>query len=103
LSPRGPGAGAQLPAVVATGQGTALPPQAAVRRLREAHVRDDALDGGYSERLRALAARLQAKAKSRAAEAKDPAAASSTLEDAARAAADVEEVLARVQSILREV
>ncbi|HKC59397.1 MAG TPA: PD-(D/E)XK nuclease family protein [Myxococcales bacterium] len=83
--------------------GRPLPAQAAVHWLREAHVRDDALDGGYSERLRALAARIQARARSRAAEAKDPAAASATLADAARAAADVEEVLARVQSILRRV
>ncbi len=84
-------------------RGRPLPPQAALRRLREAHVRDDALDGGYAERLRALAARLQARARSRASEATDPAAAASTLEDASRAAADVGEVAARIQSILDDV
>ncbi len=80
--------------------GRPLPPQAAVRWLREAHVRDDALDGGYAERLRALGARLQTRARSRAERATDPAAAASALADAARAAADVEEVSARVQTIL---
>src|SRR6266849_582454 len=83
--------------------GRPLPPQAAVRWLREAHVRDDALDGGYAERLRALGARLQTRARSRAERATDPAAAASALADAARAAADVEEVSARVQSILADV
>src|SRR5712671_4742718 len=83
--------------------GHPMPPQAALRRLREAHVRDDALDGGYAERLRALAARLKARARSRATEATDPAAAASTLEDASRAAADVGEVAARIQSILDDV
>ncbi len=83
--------------------GRPLPPQAAVRWLREAHVRDDALDGGYAERLRALGARLQTRARSRAERATDPAAAASALAEAARAAADVEEVSARVQSILADV
>ena len=83
--------------------GHPMAPQAALRRLREAHVRDDALDGGYAERLRALAARLVARARSRASEAIDPAAAASTLEDATRAAAEVGEVAARVQSILADV
>src|SRR5229473_1902640 len=83
--------------------GRPLPPQAAVRWLREAHVRDDALDGGYAERLRALGARLQTRARSRAERATDPAAAASALAEAARAAADVEEVSARVQSILGDV
>jgi hypothetical protein len=83
--------------------GHPMPPQAALRRLREAHVRDDALDGGYAERLRALAARLKARARSRASEAIDPAAAASALEDAARAAGEVAEVAARVQSILADV
>src|SRR5437899_783970 len=68
-----------------------------------AQARDDALDGGYAERLRALAARLVARARSRASEAIDPAAAASTLEDATRAAAEVGEVAARVQSILADV
>src|SRR5256714_6355666 len=83
--------------------GHPIPPQAALRRLREAHVRDDALDGGYAERLRALAARLKARARSRASEMTDPVAAASALEDAARAAGDVAEVAARVQSILADV
>ncbi|MFL5309634.1 MAG: PD-(D/E)XK nuclease family protein, partial [Myxococcales bacterium] len=83
--------------------GHPIPPQAALRRLREAHVRDDALDGGYAERLRALAARLGARARSRASEAIDPVAAASALDDAARAAAEVAEVAARVQSILADV
>ena len=81
--------------------GRSLPAQAALRRLREAHVRDDSLDGGYSERLHALAARIQARARSRAR--KDPAAAEAALAEAARAMDDVDEVLTRVQSVLREV
>ena len=40
-------------------EGERLPPQALARCLREAHVRDDATDGGYAGRLAALAARLQ--------------------------------------------
>src|SRR5437660_589338 len=80
--------------------GHPMPPQAALRRLREAHVRDDALGGGYAARLRALAARLKARARSRANEATDPVAAASALDDAARAATDVAEVAERVESIL---
>src|SRR5262249_32293028 len=81
--------------------GRPIPAHAAVRKLREAHARDDALDGGYEGRLRALAARHEARAKSRVR--KDPAVSEAALADAARAKADVEEVLGRVQSILREV
>ena len=36
-----------------------LPPQALARCLREAHVRDEVTDGGYAERLAALAARRE--------------------------------------------
>src|SRR6267143_843020 len=79
------------------------PTQAGRARGCEAHVRDDALDGGYAERLRALAARLKARARSRASEAPDPAAAASALEDAARAAGEVAGVAARVQGILADV
>src|SRR5207253_275047 len=71
-------------------QGRPLGPQAAVRRLREAHVRDDALDGGYPPRLRALAARLQVRARARDL-------------DASRDVAEIDEVRARVQTILEAV
>ena len=84
-------------------RGRALPSQVALRWLRQAHVRDDALDGGYSERLRALAARLEARARSRAKEGHDAAAAASAVEDARRAAADIAEVAARVQGVLDDV
>lgn len=83
--------------------GRPLPPQAVVRWLREAHVRDDALDGGYEERLRALAARLQARATSRAKDNKNAAAANQILEHAARATADIEEVRARVRSVIEAI
>ena len=78
----------------------ALPPQAVVRWLREAHVRNDALDGGYDERLRALAARLQTRAASRAAEKKDPAEGAELSQHAARAGAEIQEVRARVRSVI---
>src|SRR5258708_4466231 len=42
-------------------EGERLPPQVVARCLREAHVRDDATDGGYAGRLSALAARRQKK------------------------------------------
>src|SRR5205807_728435 len=80
--------------------GRALSPQAVVRWLREAHGRDDALDGGYDERLRALAARLQVSAASRAKDNKERAAAAERLEHAAREAPDIEEVRARVRSVI---
>jgi RecB family exonuclease len=44
-------------------EGEHLPPQAVARVLREAHVRDDATDGGHAGRLSALAARRERKAK----------------------------------------
>ena len=83
--------------------GRSLPPHAVVRWLREAHVRDDSSDGGYDERLRALAARLQARAASRAKEKKDPAAATELLEQAARTTAEIQEVRARVRSVIEAI
>jgi ATP-dependent helicase/nuclease subunit B len=84
-------------------RGRPLPPQAALRWLRQAHVRDDALDGGYAERLRALAARLEARARSRAKDGLDPAGAATALEEARRAAGDIAEVAARVQGVIDDV
>jgi ATP-dependent helicase/nuclease subunit B len=83
--------------------GRPLPAQAVVRWLREAHARDDALDGGYDDRLRALAARLQTRAVSRAKDKKDPAEAKELTDHAARSAADIQEVRARVRSVIEVV
>jgi len=83
--------------------GRALPPQAVVRWLRDAHVRNDVLDGGYDERLRALAARLQVRAAARAQQESNRTAADEHLASAARAVADIEEVRARVRSIIEAV
>jgi RecB family exonuclease len=65
-------------------EGERLPGQALARRLREAHVRDDASDGGYAARLGALASRVQVKAREKQ-------------DDCSRALADVEETRRRVQ------
>jgi len=62
-------------------QGERLPPQALARRLRQAHVRDDASDGGYAGRLAALERRLRLNGE---------------------AADDLAEVAARVQRLLSQ-